>query len=103
MSRPLLLEHATPPTASSGMDTGMRSDLAMTAGFMVADARGRVVGRVEGPMYGASPEQPDALSVRVGVLRRRRRLVPADAIAAIDDRTQVIGLLVDRAAVRAFL
>ena len=84
-------------------DIGMRPDLTMTAGFMVADARGRLVGRVEGPTYGASPEQPDALSVRFGILRRRRRLIPAAAIAAIDDRTQVIGLLVDREAVRAFL
>ena len=81
-------------------DTGMRRCLTTTVGFMVADARGRPVGRVEGPRYGASPE-PDALSVRSGVLRRRRSLIPVAAIAAIDDRTQVIGLLVDRDAIRA--
>jgi hypothetical protein len=74
-----------------------------TAGFLVADARGRVVGRVEGPMYGASPEIPEALSVRVSLLRRRRRLVPADAIEAIDEQTRVIGLRLERSAIRAFV
>ena len=39
-----------------------------TAGYLVADARGRIVGRVECPMYGTSPEQPDALAVRSGFL-----------------------------------
>jgi hypothetical protein len=80
-----------------------RVDLSGTAGFLVADARGRVVGQVEGPMYGASPEIPDALSVRSSLLRCRRRLVPADAIEAIDERTRVIGLRIERAAIRAFL
>jgi len=74
-----------------------------TAGFLVADARGRVVGRVEGPMYGSSGETPDALSVRFSLLPWRRRLVPASAIAAIDDRTKVIGLGIERDAIRAFL
>jgi hypothetical protein len=41
-------------------------------GFLVSDARGRVVGRVEGAMRGASPFDPNALSVRFGVFRRRR-------------------------------
>ena len=73
------------------------------AGFLVADARGRVVGRVEGALYSASPEIPDALSVRVSLLRRRRRLVPADAIEAIDERTRVIGLRLERSAISAFV
>ena len=60
-------------------------DLRRTAGFLVADARGRVVGTVECPMYGTSPETPDALSVRSGWLARRRRIVPADSIEQIDD------------------
>jgi hypothetical protein len=67
-------------------------------GYLVADARGRVLGRVECPIYGASPEIPDALAVRVSVLGRRRCLVPADAIEAIDDRTRVIGLRIERSA-----
>ena len=78
-------------------------DLRLTAGFLVADARGRIVGRVECPMYGTSPETPDALSVRSGWLARRRRLVPADSIEQVDDGAKVIGLRVDREAIRTFL
>ncbi len=78
-------------------------DLRGTAGFLVADARGRVVGRVECPMYGSSPEKPDALSVRSGFLARRRRLVPAESIEQIDGGSKVIGLRVDRDSIRTFL
>jgi hypothetical protein len=78
-------------------------DLRSTAGFLDADARGRVVGRVECPMYGSSQETPDALSVRSGFLSRRRRLVPADSIEQIDDGSKVIGLRVDRNTIRTFL
>ncbi|HZP73634.1 MAG TPA: hypothetical protein VFA97_09685 [Gaiellaceae bacterium] len=78
-------------------------DLRRTAGFLVADARGRVVGKVECPMYGTSPESPDALSVRSGFFSRRRRLVPADSIEQIDDGARVIGLRVEREAIRTFL
>ncbi|HEY3544413.1 MAG TPA: hypothetical protein VGK79_17890 [Gaiellaceae bacterium] len=91
------------PAASATTDARADLDLEGTAGFLVADARGRVVGRVEGPMYGSSGVTPDALSVRFSLLRWRRRLVPASAIAAIDDRTKVIGLDIDRDAIRAFL
>jgi hypothetical protein len=80
-----------------------RVRLNATTGFLVADARSRVVGQVEGTMDGASPEIPDALSVRSSLLRWRRRLVPADAIEAIDERTRVIGLRIERAAIKAFL
>ena len=78
-------------------------DLRRTAGFLVADARGRIVGRVECPMYGTSPEEPDALSVRSGFLARRRRLVPAESIEQIDDGSRVIGLRVERETIRTFL
>jgi hypothetical protein len=78
-------------------------DLRQTTGFLVADARGRVVGRVECPMYGTSPETPDALSVRSGFLARRRHLVPAESIEQIDDGTRVIGLRIDRDAIHTFL
>jgi hypothetical protein len=78
-------------------------DLRSTAGYLVADARGRVVGRVECPMYGSSPEEPDALSVRSGFLARRRRLVPAETIEQIDGGSKVIGLRVERDAIRTFL
>ena len=78
-------------------------DLTTTSGFLVADRRGRIVGRVECPMYGTAPDVPDALSVRGGFLRRRRKLVPADAIDQIDGQTGVIGLRVERETIRSFL
>jgi hypothetical protein len=78
-------------------------DLRHTAGYLVADARGRIVGKVECPMYGSSPETPDALSVRSGFLARRRHLVPAESIEQIDDGTKVIGLRVERDSIRKFL
>src|SRR5215204_6168310 len=59
-------------------------DLRQTIGYLVADARGRVVGRVECPMYGTARDIPDALSVRSGFLSRRRRLVPAGTIEETD-------------------
>ncbi|MBA2383473.1 MAG: hypothetical protein H0V68_02260 [Actinobacteria bacterium] len=77
-------------------------DLKSVKGFMVADAQGRYVGHVEAPMYGTQPDVPDALAVRSGLLRRRR-LVPADVIGAIDERTRVIGLSVVRESIRKFL
>jgi hypothetical protein len=78
-------------------------DLRSTAGYLVADKRGRIVGRVECPMYGTAPDVPDALSVRAGFLSRRRRLVPADTIAQIDGQSGVIGLRVERETIRRFL
>ena len=78
-------------------------DLTATTGYLVADSRGRVIGKVEAPMYGTAPDVPDAISVRSGFLSRRRSLVPADAISEIDSRTGVIGLSVDRDAVLTFL
>ena len=78
-------------------------DLRSIAGYLVADKRGRIVGRVECPMYGTAPDVPDALSVRAGFLSRRRRLVPADTIAQIDGQSGVIGLRVERETIRRFL
>jgi hypothetical protein len=78
-------------------------DLRGTAGYLVADAKGRIVGKVECPMYGTSAETPDALSVRSGFLARRRRLVPAETIEQIDGGTRVIGLRIDRDSIRTFL
>jgi hypothetical protein len=78
-------------------------DLKRTIGYLVADVKGRVVGRVECPMYGTAPDVPDALSVRFGFLSRRRKLVPADAISEIDGSSGVVGLSVARESIRAFL
>jgi hypothetical protein len=79
------------------------ADLLRTIGYLVADVKGRIVGTVEAPMYGSTPDVPDAVSVRSGLLPRRRRLVPAAAIAEIDTNTGIIGLKVDRDAVLSFL
>ena len=80
------------------------SDLRWLNGFLVADREGRVVGRVECPMYGTAPDVPDALAVRSGFLaRRKRRVVPADAIEDIDDASGVIGLRVGRESLKSFL
>ena len=76
--------------------------LASTAGFVVADVRGRFVGRVECPMYGTAPDEPDALAVRTRSFLSRRRLVPAEAIADIDGASGVIGLRVERESIRTF-
>ena len=78
-------------------------DLRRTAGYLVADRNGRVVGRVECPMYGHAPDVPDALSVRGGFLSRRRRIVPAEAIEQVDGASGVIGLRVEREDIRRFL
>ncbi len=74
-----------------------------TIGFLVADARGRLVGRVQSPMYGTRPDEPDALAVRSGRFWRRHFVVPAAAIEAIDARTQKIGLRLDRRQLLRFL
>lgn len=78
-------------------------NLSGTTGFLVADNRGRLVGKVECPMYGTLPDVPDALAVKSGFLSRQRRLVPADTIAEVDAASRVVGLRVAREAIRRFL
>jgi len=89
----------TPPSAPASRPVNLRD----TSGYLVADVRGRVVGRVDAPMYGRSPETPDALAVRFGLLSHRRRLIPTASIEQIDERTRVIGLRIDRETIRTFL
>jgi hypothetical protein len=78
-------------------------DLRKTIGYLVADAKGKIVGRVECAMYGATRDTPDAISVRSGFLLHRRRLVPAETIQEIDGSSGVVGLNVERGSIRAFL
>ena len=85
------------------MNDAAALDLRRTIGYLVADARGKVVGRVECAMYGTTRDIPDALSVRSGFLSRRRRLVPAAAIQEIDGSSGVVGLNVERETIRAIL
>jgi hypothetical protein len=77
-------------------------DLTSTLGFLVADRSGRLVGRVESPMYGRGPDEPDALAVRSGIFSRRR-IVPAEAIEEIDGASGVIELCVERDSIQTFL
>jgi hypothetical protein len=79
------------------------TDLRWLNGFLVSDREGRLVGRVECPMYGTAPDVPDALAVRSGFLARRRRVVPADAIDEIDDSSRMIELSVERDELKSFL
>ena len=79
-------------------------DLSGTRGFLVADATGLPLGRVECAIYGSRPDRPDALSVRSGRLpRKRRRLVPAEVIQAVDAVAGVIGLRVGGKQIHTFL
>jgi hypothetical protein len=78
-------------------------DLRRTSGYLVADVRGRIVGRVDSPMYGTKPDEPDAVAVRSGWLSRRRRVVPVDTIQQIDRGSGVIGLRVERELLKSFL
>jgi hypothetical protein len=82
---------------------GNKVSIDETAGFMVADVRGRLVGRVECPMYGGALGKPDALAVRSGMLGRRRFIVPAASIEAIDAASRVIGLGLERDKLQRFL
>ena len=79
------------------------ADLLSTSGYLVADRTGRLVGRVECPMYGTLPDVPDALAVRSGRFSRHRRLVPADTIREIDRLGGVVELRVARETIRRFL
>ena len=45
-------------------------DLRRTAGYIVADSRGRLVGKVECPMYGTAPDVPDAPDASDGTIRK---------------------------------
>jgi len=83
--------------------TALAYDLTETSGYLVSDKQGRVVGRVECPMYGTKPDIPDALSVRSGFLSRRRRMVPAETIEQVDGMRGMIALRVEREAIRSFL
>ena len=83
--------------------SALPADLTATTGFVVSDNRGKVIGRVECPMYGTTPHVPDALAVRPGRFSRQRRLVPADTIAGIDPAGRVVELRVARETIRRFL
>jgi hypothetical protein len=74
-----------------------------TGGFTVNDSTGRHVGRVEGSLYGTSPDVPDALAIRSDGLWHRHFLVPATAIRKVDELTGEIELVLERGKLRRFL
>ncbi len=78
-------------------------DLSTTSGYLVADKAGRILGRVERPVYVGSLGLADALSVRASRFPRRRRLVPAEAIEQIDGRSGVVALRLESEQVRSFI
>ena len=84
-------------------DSGRTFDLRRATGFVVTDRQGQFVGKVECPMYGSSPDRPDALCVRAGLLSLHRLLVPAEAIDDVDPERGAIRLSISRERVRAFL
>jgi hypothetical protein len=96
-----LVNVAEPPESSEGGP--ILTDLRRTTGYVVIDRKGRMVGRVECPMYGTDPDVPDALSVKAGLFSSSRRMVPADTIEAIDGTSRVIGLSLERESLRNFL
>jgi len=107
-------DHATMPTLRRSertrrfaharhSETSTAVDLRRTTGYLVADRTGHLLGRVECPMYGTTPDVPDALSVKSRPFSRHRLLVPADAIAEVDGASGVVGLRVDRQVIRRFL
>ncbi len=71
--------------------------LRSVTGYLVADAQGRMVGRVEQAALEGNPR----LTVRGGFILRRRRIVPASAIEEIDATSRVIALSVEREDLRA--
>ncbi len=76
-------------------------ELHRTVGFLVADPRGRVVGRSKGSAPGTSSDEQPALAIHLGFLRHRLCVVPADAIEHIDERMRVVGVRLERKAIRA--
>jgi len=88
---------------SAGDQTRPMNSIQDTEGFLVADARGRPVGHVAGTMHGTSPDEPDALAVRSGLVFRHHFLVPAEAIDAVDKTSAVIGLRLERRQLQRFL
>jgi hypothetical protein len=91
-----------PLRATSPTDP-LQADLARTVGYLVVDSDGHRLGTVECPMYSASPDVPDAISVRGGLLGLRHWMVVAAAVETIDTSSGVIGLRVDRRSITAFL
>src|SRR5690242_6350769 len=51
--------------------------------FLVEDAEGAAIGRVEEVRYESRLDRPDELTVRVGLFGRRRLIFPVEAVRRI--------------------
>ena len=100
---PRAARHGPSPSSRRGTARSNQAatKLAATAGFLVTDRSGKTVGRVESPMYGTAPDEPDALAVKAGLFQRS--LVMADTIDSIDEATGVIVLSCERNSIPTFL
>jgi uncharacterized protein YrrD len=78
-------------------------EVEQTVGYLVADARGARVGHVESLLYGTAPDHADAVAVRSDGLFHRHFIVPAAAIAAVDDATGRIALKLEQPQLQRFL
>jgi uncharacterized protein YrrD len=74
-----------------------------TVGYVVADARGARVGHVESLLFGTVPDHADAVAVRSDGLFRRHFIVPAAAIATVDDGSGLIALSLEQRQLKRFL
>ena len=74
-----------------------------TVGYLVADARGARVGRVESLLYGTAPDRADAVAVRSDGLFHRHFIVPAAAIARMDEGNGLLALTLEQRQLQRFL
>jgi sporulation protein YlmC with PRC-barrel domain len=74
--------------------------LAATTGYLVADARGRIVGKVEEATIPSGNGALPRLTVRGSLPWRKRRVVLASEIEGVDTTSRVIALNVHRNALR---
>jgi hypothetical protein len=54
-------------------------------------------------MYGTGPTAPDALAVRSGRILHHHFIVPTARIEAVDERSHMVGLAVERKSLTRFL
>ena len=78
-------------------------DVEHTVGYAVADAHGAQLGHVESPLYGTSPVHADAVAVRSDGLLHRHFIVPATAIATVDEVKHLLALSLERRQLTRFL
>jgi len=74
-----------------------------TVGYTVADAHGTRVGHVESLLYGTTPDHADSLAVCSECSFHRHFLVPAAAIATVDDVKGFIALSLEQRQLMRFL